>query len=290
MKRESFSVLEIFKKSSKYLQDRGIGSFKSDTEWIFTHILKLKRIDIFLDKRFVEFDNEIQKLRQAIIRRGKREPLQHIVGNVQFFNCKIKTDKRALIPRFETEKLIEIVVDKFPEDFKGTIIDFGTGSGAIIVSLAKQFPNAQCIGLDKCGDALALAKENIHLNNCHQNVELLKYDWSKDSKDFDRADLLISNPPYLSLKDWEMTEPEVMNYDPKSALVSENEGLSDLESILNMSPTILKNNGMIALEFGKGQCDSLSGHFDQMFDEVVIEKDLSGVRRFMTGRLKSQIS
>ena len=126
--------------------------------------------------------------------------------------------------------------------------------------------------------------------NCHQNVELLKYDWSKDSKDFDRADLLISNPPYLSLKDWEMTEPEVMNYDPKSALVSENEGLSDLESILNMSPTILKNNGMIALEFGKGQCDSLSGHFDQMFDEVVIEKDLSGVRRFMTGRLKSQIS
>lgn len=290
MTRESFSVLEIFKKSSKYLQKRGIDSFKSDTEWIFTHILKLKRIDIYLNKRFVEFDYELQKLREAIIRRGKREPLQHIIGNIQFFNCKIKTDKRALIPRFETEKLIEIIIDKFPKDFNGTIIDFGTGSGAIIVSLAKQFPNARCIGLDKCEEALALAKENIQLNNCHHNVELLKYDWIKDSKDFDRADLLISNPPYLSFKDWEMTEPEVMNYDPKSALVSENEGLSDLESILNMSPTILKSDGMIALEFGKGQCDNLSYLFDQIFDEVNIEKDLSGVRRFMTGRLKLQIS
>ena len=287
MMRESFSVLEIFKKSSKYLQERGIRSFKSDTEWIFTHILKIKRIDIFLDKRFVEIDSEIQKLRDAIIRRGKREPLQHILGNVQFFNCTIKSDKRALIPRFETEKLVEIIVNKFPKDFNGTIVDLGTGSGAIIVSLAKQYPNAQCFGLDKCTDALALAKENIHLNHCHHNVELLKYDWTRDSKDFDRADILISNPPYLSSKEWEMTEPEVMNYDPKSALVSENEGLSDLESIITLSPSILKNDGIIALELGKGQCDNIYKHFDQLFDEITIEKDLNGIRRFMTGRLKA---
>lgn len=284
---ESYSVLEIYKRSIDYLSKKGIKNPKPDTEWIFKHILRINKIDIFLNNIYVDDLFILKQLRESIIRRGKREPLQHIIGNVEFYNCTIKSDKRALIPRFETESLVDLIVSKLPDDFNGRIVDLGTGSGAIIISLSKKYPHATCIGLDKSVDALSLARENITLNNCGSNVVLRKYDWMKDTMQLEKVDVMVSNPPYLSLDEWSRTEPEVRDYDPKEALVSDKNGYSDLEAILKLAPPLLQKNGLVALEFGNGQAEFLCSKYSYMFDELFIEKDLCGKRRFLLGKINS---
>lgn len=284
---ESFSVLEIFKKAYKYLEEKGVESYKSDTEWIFSDVLKIKKIEIYLDAHKIKNNEHLKELRKKIIRRGKREPLQHIIGSVDFHDCKIKSDKRALIPRFETEKLVELIIDKLPKGFSGSIVDLGTGTGAIIIALAKFYPNSNCIGFDKSENALTLAQENIKLNNCSRNVQLRKFDWNKEPYNFKKSDVLISNPPYLTLEDWNNAEPEVRIYDPKEALIAKKEGISELEAILKLSKSIVKKNGLVAMEFGRGQSEVLKNKFQYLFNEFCIEKDLAGIRRFLIGTTKN---
>ena len=284
---ESFSVLEVFKKAYKYLEEKGVESYKSDTEWIFSDVLKIKKIEIYLDAHKIKNNEHLKELRKKIIRRGKREPLQHILGSVDFHNCKIKSDKRALIPRFETEKLVELIIDKLPKGFSGSIVDLGTGTGAIIIALAKFYPNSNCTGFDKSANALTLAQENVKVNNCSRNVQLRKFDWNKEPYNFKKSDVLISNPPYLTLEDWNNAEPEVKIYDPKEALIAKKEGISELEAILNISNSIVKKNGLIAMEFGKGQGEVLKNKYQYLFNEFCIEKDLAGIRRFLIGTTKN---
>lgn len=283
---ESFSVLELFKKSSDYLRKKGIESHKVDTEWIFQEILQIKKIDIFLDQLKVDVEDDIYKLREAIIRRSKREPLQHIIGHVQFNNCTINSDHRALIPRFETESLVELVVERLPPNFDKKIYDFGTGSGAIIIALAKRYTSSSCIGFDKSKEALSLASENILLNDCSKNTEVRLFDWTKDTLQ-EKCDVLISNPPYLSLEEWEQAEVEVKEYDPKIALISRNGGKADLDNIMCRIPEVLEGGGLFALEFGKGQCDYLANKYGDLFIDLEIIKDLNGVRRFLIGKLRN---
>ena len=283
---ESFSVLELFKKSSDYLLNKGIKSHKIDTEWIFQEVLEIKKIDIFLDQLIISEKEKIRILRESIIRRGKREPLQHIIGHLEFYNCTIKSDRRALIPRFETESLVESIAGILPLDFDKRIYDFGTGTGAIIISLARRFPNSLCVGFDKSEEAISLAKENVTLNKCDQNTEIKKFDWNNDSIT-EKCDVLVSNPPYLSLTEWKLTEPEVKEYDPKCALVSDEEGMSDLITIITLAPQILVKGGLLALEFGKGQADSVVNKFAHLFIDYEIKRDLSGIRRFLIGKIKN---
>ena len=285
MINNKFSILELYKKSNDFLATKGIESSKTDTEWILSKILDVEKIDIYLNRKFIEDESVINQVRQAIIRRAKREPLQHILGSVEFCNCTIKSDSRALIPRFETELLVELIVKKLPKDFNGSILDLGTGSGAILVALAKEYPDAECMGFDRSINALALAKENIELNQCYKNVSLAVFDWHLDSFPQKKFDVLVSNPPYLSLKEWMSCEPEVKKYEPQDSLVSENDGLLDLETILTHSPSMLKKGGLVALEFGSGQGEKLITVSEGFVDRISIEKDLSGKRRFFFGKL-----
>jgi len=279
---DSFSVLELFKKSSDFLSNKGIKSHKADAEWIFQEILQIKKIDIFLDQLIINVKEDLNKLREALIRRSKREPLQHIIGHVEFINCTIKADHRALIPRFETESLVEFLAERLPKDFDKEIYDFGTGSGAIIVALAKKYPSSRCIGFDKSKDALSLAMENVQINNCSQNTKIEHFDWTKETVS-KKCNVLISNPPYLSLREWKQCETEVKEYDPKCALISDNEGKKDIDIIMSKIPETLERGGLMALEFGKGQCEYIVNRYEKMFLNLEIKKDLNGVRRFLIG-------
>ena len=282
-----FSILELYKKSNDFLTKKGIESSKTDTEWILSKLLDVEKIDIYLDRKYIEEQFLINQIRQAILRRAKREPLQHILGTVEFYNCSIKSDSRALIPRFETELLVELIVKKLPNDFNGRILDLGTGSGAILVALAKEYPYAECVGMDKSANALTLAEENLALNQCSKNVTLSIFDWHSDVFSQKNFDVLVSNPPYLSFKEWMSCEPEVKEYDPQDALVSENDGLLDLETIIKISPEILKEGGLVALEFGYGQSEKLISVSKGFLNEISIANDLNGRRRFFFGRLIS---
>ena len=282
---KQFSILELFKRSSEFLTKKGIVSSKVDTEWILSTYLNIDKIDIYLDRKYVDSESQINQIRNAIVRRAKREPLQHILGSVEFCNCTIKSDSRALIPRFETEVLVELIEKRIPKEFNGRILDLGTGSGAILIALSKLYPNAQCVGLDKSDKALSLAKENLKLNECNTNVKLCTYDWHLDSPPEDNFDLLVSNPPYLSQQEWSSCEPEVKAYDPKDALVAENDGMLDLETILRLSYSIVRKGGLVALEFGTGQSDRLCSLSKNYFRSISVENDLAGKRRFFLGIL-----
>ena len=176
---------------------------------------------------------------------------------MEFCNCTIKSDPRALIPRFETEILVELIEKRIPKEFNGRILDLGTGSGAILIALSKLYPDAQFLGLDKSDKALSLAKENLKLNECNNNIKLCTFDWHMDLPPEDNFDVLVSNPPYLSHQEWSSCEPEVRKYDPKDALVAGNDGMLDLETILKLCNSIVRKGGLVALEFGSGQSDRL---------------------------------
>ena len=222
---------------------------------------------------------ELSEIRNLIVARGKRIPLQHILGKINFAGNEMLCDDRALIPRPETEYLTELVIKKLGKNFNGSILDLGTGSGAIILALCKTLKSARGVGLDKSQNAISLSKENLKLNNI-KNVSFEKLDWYSDKIE-DSFDVIISNPPYLSEEEWANAEPEVKKFDPKTALVANQNGIADLKKIIKIGGQNLKKGGGLFLEIGTDQKNELKENLSHNFENIEILKDLSNYDRFI---------
>lgn len=273
------TILEVLTKSSEYLARKGVPNYKTDTEWLVAFSLGCKRLDLYL--RFGEVLDPIilNKIKSLVVQRGKRVPLQHILGQVQFAGLTLKSDLRGLIPRNETEFLVDYLCQKYKSDFQGKIADLGCGSGAIILSLCSFMPNAQGCGFDKSKDALALANENLDLCKLGNRVAFKEFDWTKQDQFSSNFDLIVCNPPYLTHSEWIKAEPEVQTYDPLSALVADNEGLSDIEFVVALAQNTLSQGGALALEFGVSHADCVKDLLSKAFDvEIIVDQYL--VRRF----------
>lgn len=278
------SVLEILSKCEEFFASKGVPNPKLDAQLLLAKALKCKRLDLFL--RFEEpiAKAALDEFREDVRRRAKREPLQHIIGNVDFAGLKLKSDARALVPRNETEEFCDILANRFlPEAGKEiSILDLGTGSGAIILALKNYRPCAKCLAVETSDDALALARENMQ--SCALDVEFIKSDWFENvSGSFD---VIVSNPPYLTDEEVASAQAEVKDYDPKSALISADKGLSDLRKIIALSPSFLKGGGILALECGIGQPSILKKENSQNpdFAEIQILQDASKRDRFIVLR------
>jgi len=275
------SFLDIINKSTEYLKKRGVPNPKCDVEWIVATVTNKKRVELYL-----EFENPVEeefqdKIRKWIIERGKRIPLQHILGKVNFAGNSLFCDDRALIPRPETEYLTELILERVENDFSGSILDLGTGSGAIILTLCIQKTNCNGTGLDKSKEAIELAKKNAQFHKL-SNVKFEIFDWYKD-KLKKKYDIIVSNPPYLTIEEWETAETEVKVFDPKSALVA-NEGTSDLIEVINLAKIYLSSGGLLALEIGLYQKKILLDVMNNKFTDIEIIKDYSNRERFIFGR------
>jgi release factor glutamine methyltransferase len=279
-KGEFLTCLEVLNKSSEFLRAKGVPSPKCDSEWIASSILHKKRMELYLYPDEIIGEEELKEIRTLIVRRGKREPLQHILGNVNFAGLTIKCDKRALIPRPETETLVEHILQRIHPSFDGTIVDMGTGSGAILAALCSSLPSSSGIGVDQSENALSLASENLKALNLMSRTELRQLDWSVQKVREEGVGLIVSNPPYLKLDEWEYAEIEVKKHDPKGALVAEENGFSELRKIIRISTEILSSGGMLALEFGASHADLITEALSSEFENVEILKDLSHYRRF----------
>ena len=275
------SFLDIINKSTEYLKKRGVPNPKCDVEWIVATVTNKKRVELYL-----EFENPVEeefqdKIRKWIIDRGKRIPLQHILGKVNFAGNNLFCDDRALIPRPETEYLTELILERVENDFSGSILDLGTGSGAIILTLCIQKTNCNGTGLDKSKEAIELAKKNAQFHKL-SNVKFGIFDWCKE-KLKKKYDIIVSNPPYLTIEEWETAETEVKVFDPKSALVA-NEGTSDLIEVINLAKIYLSSGGLLALEIGLYQKKILLDVMNNKFTDIEIIKDFSNKERFIFGR------
>jgi release factor glutamine methyltransferase len=279
MVREGLTILEVISKSSQYLKRKGISRYKTDSEWLVAFALKCKRMDLYLRFGEVLGDEILDAIKNLVIQRGKRIPLQHILGEVHFAGITLKCDHRALVPRFETEFLVDYLQNQLSSAFSGNIADLGCGSGAISLGLGTLMPNAKVWGFDKSISALALAKENLSLCKLHDQVSFEEFDWLANDSLRNTYDLIVCNPPYLSQEEWQQTEPEVKLHDPKEALISQQNGLSDLAHVIGIASNSLNKNGHLALEFGLNQADAVEQLLLQHFD-VKIVKDQYLVRRF----------
>ena len=276
---ENLTIEDVLCKSSDYLARHQVTNFKTDAEWLIAHALGWPRMQLYLKFNEVLSDSSLNSIKRLIMRRGKREPLQHILGSVQFAGLTLKCDSRALVPRHETEFLVDELFKRLGPDFSGKIADLGSGSGAIILSLCSLLPKAHGIGLEKSDAALSLAKENLSLCNLSQQVSFQQHDWQTKSKPQETYDIIVSNPPYLSEEDWDKTQPEVKSYDPKEALIADKQGLGDIETIIEYSHNRLNDQGFLALEFGMHQADTVTTLLKNLFN-VEILSDQFLVRRF----------
>jgi release factor glutamine methyltransferase len=248
------TVLEIIKKSTDFLSAKGVESARLNAELLIGHALGLKRMALYLQFERPLAEPELEKIRPLIKRRSQREPLQYILGETEFCGLKLKVDRRALIPRPETELLVERVGEALASAAApAAILDLGTGTGALALALAHKFPGATITAVDQSEDALALARENTTATGLAERVTCLRSDWFASLPAGATYDLIVANPPYLSAEETAEATPEVRGFEPISALTAADNGLADLRKIIAAAAEFLRPGGLLALETGIAQ-------------------------------------
>lgn len=276
--------INLLLKSIQYLKKYNVENARLDAEYIFAYVLGVKRISLML-----HFDDEINEenknlIRQYIVRRGKyREPLQYIVKEWEFYGYPIKVSKGVLIPRQDTEILVEQCIKLMKEIENPKILDIGTGSGAISIALAKEISGSEVLGLDISDDALKIAVENRELNKV-ENLKFLKSDVFQHVKE-KNYDLIVSNPPYIPVEEYNTLMPEVKEYEPKTALTDGGDGYYFYKKISKESMNYLKNGGYLAFEVGYNQGEEVSLLMKKNGFQIIGRfVDYGGFERVIIGR------
>jgi release factor glutamine methyltransferase len=275
------TVLEVLQSTTAYFKKRDVESARLNAEHLLAHAIGLKRIELYMDFERALTESELAPLRDLVRRRGQGEPLQHLLGTVEFCGRVFACDKRALIPRPETEELVEFLA-KMPWPTGTRILDVGTGSGVIALSLAAQLPEAEVHGVDVSDEALGLAAENATRVELSERVKLYRSDLLSD---VDGAfDLIVANLPYVPAADRETVSREVRR-DPELAVFGGEIGDEIIRKLITAAPPHLRSGGMLALEIGIGQAEGLAAFLaDQNYHEISQRQDFGGVTRFLLAR------
>ncbi len=275
------SVLDILGKTTGYFEKAGVPQARLDAEHLLAHVLGCKRLGLYLQFERPLTDAELDALRPLVRRRARREPLQHILGTVDFHGLTLRCDARALVPRPETEWLAERVIERLKDRPPVRLADLGTGTGALALALAAAFPEAVVDAVDRSPGALALARENAAALGLAERVAFHEGDWFAPLAGR-RYDCIVANPPYLSEADWEAAEPEVAEFDPKDALVAPDDGTADLVRILRDAPAHLNPGGLLALETNDAQHTALAAHMNApAYASAARESDYAKRERYL---------
>lgn len=277
------TVLEVIKLSTAYLEEKGIESARLNAELLLASILNCKRIDLYLlfDRPLDE--NEIIEYREFISRRSKHEPLQYILGEVEFYGLKFKVNKNVLIPRPETEFLIEKAISLLNENKLKSILDVGTGTGNIPITLAKNLNGIEITSIDVSEEAYKVAEENAIYNEVKNKINLLNTDindYTSDSK----FDMIISNPPYVSKENYDNLSKDI-HYEPAVSITDFADGYKFYKIITKKSDSLLNKGGFLLCEMAQGQSEFIQKMFTEAnFNEITVIKDYQNIDRVIVGR------
>lgn len=279
------TVLESIQKSADFLAKRGVESPRLQTELLLAHLLKMPRMNLYLNFERVLTPAETDLLREAIMRRSRREPLQHIVGSTSFCGFEMAVNRHALVPRPETELLAEAGWTFLSAiNHPSTALDFGTGTGCLAIALAAKCPEVKIIALDISAEALTLAKENAAKNNVDGRIEFLHAD-GFDALNTAQFDLIISNPPYIPTGEIATLQPEVRDFDPRAALDGGMDGLDFYRMLAARAKAHLKSFGKIMMEFGDGQAEAIRRIFEnEKWIVEAVKEDYSQRARILIAR------
>jgi release factor glutamine methyltransferase len=280
------TVAWLLNKGKDRLGSAGLEDSAISAELLLRSVLKLDRAQLILNSSQVVTPDQEKEYNTLLEKRANREPLQYLTGWVDFYNIHLRCDKRALIPRPETEILVETVIRKLDRFANPRILDIGVGSGNIIISAIKNIETAYGVGTDISTDALELAAYNARHNNVSNRMDFKRGDI------FDRQfidslglyDCVISNPPYVALTDKGTMQPEITDYEPAIAVFAGDDPLRFFKTIIGSISYILKAGGILAFEIGMGQADEISNMMRASFTEIEITKDLASIERVITGK------
>ena len=282
----AWNIVTLLKWTTSYFKSHGIDSPRSTAEILLAHILKLKRIDLYLRYDQPLYSDELTHFKALIKRRVKREPVAYIVGVKEFWSMDFIVNRNVLIPRPDTECLVEAAMSVLHQDSKQNakdksrrVLELGTGSGAIILALASQRTEHLFFASDRSLQAVALAQENARRHGLDKSVDFFCGDWLAPlSDDRHRFDMIISNPPYIRTRAIGRLQPEIYNFEPIVALDGDQDGLLCLRLIIDSAYRYLNPGGSLMLEIGHDQKTEVKKIVDRCgnYEKVVFKKDYSG--------------
>jgi len=279
--RETWTLLKLLRWTTNYFSEKGIDNPRLDAELLLANVLKLDRVGLYLNYDRPLLREELDVARPLVKKRGQREPLQYLLGTTEFWSLPFKVTPAVLIPRADTEILVEEALAR--AESKGDLLDVGTGSGAIVISLASELPDWQMTGLDISAAALTIALENCEINQVAERVQLLQGDLAELPAQ--QYDLIVSNPPYIAQQEWDELMPEVRCFEPSLALLAEDGGLRCYQQLATQAESRLKSGGWLLVETGYQQADTVEELLTAAgLSNLFIRKDYSGQPRVVGGQ------
>ena len=276
--------------AADYLNRQGVPDPMVAAELLAARLLRCGRGFLVSHMQNVAQEVHLEAMRRGITRLAKGEPVQYVLGEWDFRSLTLGCDKRALIPRPETEELVERVLKYLKANYGISaempfVVDVGTGSGCIILSLAKEHRNGVFLGTDISAEAISLARENAEKCGLNGGVKFAISD-GLDEFDPESVDVIVSNPPYIATADCDNLDPRVKDFEPRNALDGGVSGLDFYERFIGDAMNVLKPGGAIFFEIGERQGDALREIFESYgFTDVMIEKDFAGHDRYASARL-----
>jgi release factor glutamine methyltransferase len=278
------TVLELLQATTAYFDKKGVEQPRLSIEHLLADTLGKKRIELYLEFDRKLSEQELEPLREKVRRRAEGEPLQHLLGHWDFFGRTFKTDRRALIPRSETELLVETVLKEFAacREPGNRLADVGTGSGILAITLALERPGLEVSAVDLSEDALSLARENAERFGVLDRIAFRRTDLLDQM--VGPFDWIVANLPYIPTGELSTLQREV-KFDPTCALDGGKDGLTIIKRLIESVPGKIASNGLIALELGHGQAEEVSGFMaNQNYRDISVKKDYQGVERLLIAR------
>lgn len=275
---------EMIDEARGLLEQAGIESAGQEAFWIVEHVLRLPVHHMVTDRERLLSPVELAAARGLIMRRAGREPLQYILGTQEFCGLEFHVDRAVLIPRPETELLVEYAAQRIPAERKAIIVDVCTGSGCIAVAIARKRPHARVIATDLSNPSLAVARQNAVYHAVGERITWLEGDLlgALAGQGLEgQVDLIVSNPPYITEADWVTLQPEVRLFEPRGALVAGPQGTELHERLLHQSGRYLSSGGALIMEIGAGQARAMRRIVEQtpgykfhrlIYDEAGLER------------------
>lgn len=276
---EIWTILRLIQWGSDFFKKKGVDSPRLTMELLLAHVLKLSRFDLYMQFERPLSEPELAQLRNMVKRRAMREPLQYILEEAHFYKRVFEVTPAVLIPRPETELLVE---EALRRGHSLRCLDIGTGSGCIGISIALERPETEVVAIDSSAEALEVARRNAERLGA-RNITFHQTDFFDDEgmRALGSFDLVVSNPPYIAAADLATLQPEVRDHEPHLALTDGGDGLRFFRRFIELSPRILRDESSFFMEIGYGQGQPLASMFRKVGFEVDLLTDLDRVERIL---------
>lgn len=280
------NIAEFLQKSTNLLQQSGVAEPRREAQSLIAFYLQKDKTFLIAHPEYELTEEDEFYFFQLVFRRANREPFQYITGVQEFYGLDFEVNKNVLIPRPETEMIVENAIEILQDLEKPRFCEVGTGSGCISVSILHNVLNSVAVGLDISEKALEVTRKNSERHQVAERLELKKSDVFSALPEI-KFDLIVSNPPYISSEDFADLQIEVIAFEPQIALTDKQNGLTIIEKIIATAPKFLKSNGFLLMEIGFGQAEIVKQMFEPTIWQVIeIQPDLQGIPRMVKASKK----